>query len=248
LPANHQLPEGAPDALRPPYPSFRGYAYEKWGERQWRLHRWTYARLTDRVDAQIGIVLRALRDAGLEDNTLIVFTSDHGDLDGAHRLEHKSFFYEEAARVPFIVSWKGVTKVGSVDRSHTVSSGLDVIPTLCDFAGIQPPDGLHGRSLRALAEGRVPSHWREGVVSEMKQGRMVCSGRYKYSVYATGQQREFLVDLQTDPGEMKNLAGDPAESTELDRHRDLLDRWVRETDDRLAKPYTIASTVETEAK
>jgi arylsulfatase A-like enzyme len=179
---------------------------------------------------------------------LIVFTSDHGDLDGAHRLEHKSFFYEEAARVPFIVNWKGVTKAGLVDRRHTVSSGLDVIPTLCDFAGVQPPEGLRGRSVRALAEGGVPNDWREGVVSEKKQGRMICTGRYKYSVYATGQQREFLVDLQADPGEMKNLAGDPGSQTQLDRHRAMLDRWVRETGDRLAKSYTIEPAVETEAK
>ena len=85
------------------------------------------------MDRQIEQVLQALRDAKLEENTLIVFTSDHGELNGAHGLIRKGVFFEEVARVPFIVSLKGVTQPGLVDNQHLVSSGLDLIPTLCDF-------------------------------------------------------------------------------------------------------------------
>jgi choline-sulfatase len=143
LPANLEPPKGEPEVLAAASHAagFRAHAFANWGEQQWRLHRWAYCRLTERVDRELGQVLQTLRETGLENNTLVVLSSDHGDHDGAHRLEHKSTFYEEAARVPFIVSLKGVTKPGLVDRTHVVSSGLDLIPTLCDFAGITvPPD------------------------------------------------------------------------------------------------------------
>jgi choline-sulfatase len=243
LPENHQVPNGVPDAIKPPYGGFRGHAFDNWGERQWRLHRWAYAQLTNRVDAQIGVVLDALRETGKQEKTLVVFTSDHGDLDGAHRLEHKSFFYEESARVPFIVSWEGVTAAGKVDRRHLVSTGLDLIPTLCDFAAVEVPERLRGLSVRALAEGRDPERWRKCVVTENRIGRMVCTGQFKYSVYPAGQQREFLVDLVKDPGEMTNLADDPTYGQQLARHRALMQQWVQQTKDRLARPYIIAANM-----
>jgi arylsulfatase A-like enzyme len=197
-----------------------------WSVEQWRLHGWAYCRLTEQVDRQIGQVLQALRDAGLEENTLVVFASDHGEMNGAHGAIRKGGFFEEAARVPFVVSLKGVTKPGLVDNQHLVSSGLDLIPTLCDFAGINPPAALPGRSVRALAEGRTPQEWRPYVVSERPDGRMVCSGRYKYWVYAKGDRLEQLVDLEKDPGEMKNFATDPAYADVLARHRQYLREWV----------------------
>ncbi|MEI6193066.1 MAG: sulfatase-like hydrolase/transferase, partial [Verrucomicrobiota bacterium] len=151
LPANFEIPKGEPEDILAADPQdFRTYARNKWTDEQWRLYRWAYARLTERADAEIGSVLTALRETGLDQNTLVVFSSDHGDMDAAHRLEHKSVFYEEASRVPFIVSWKGVTQPGLVDRKHLVSTGQDLIPTLCDFAGVPVPSALKGRSLRAL--------------------------------------------------------------------------------------------------
>ena len=185
---------------------FRVHARNTWTDEQWRLHRWAYARLTQLVDQQIGQVLTALREAGLEENTLVAFVSDHGDMDASHHLEHKSVFYDEAARVPLILSWKGVTRPGLVDRQHLVSTGLDLIPTLCDFAGIPAPVSSKGLSVRALAEGRTPQSWRETLAAENGKSRMLRSSQYKYVVYASGARREMLVDMLADPGEMKNLA------------------------------------------
>lgn len=241
LPANLEPTEGEPDVLATASHAagFRAHAFTNWGGQQWRLHRWAYCRLTERVDREIGQMLRALRESGLEDNTLVVFSSDHGDHDGAHRLEHKSTFYEEAARVPFIVSLKGVTKPGLVDRTHVVSSGLDLIPTLCDFAGITVPPDLPGRSVRALAEDRDPGVWRPYVVSETHYGRMVCSGRYKYCVYESGARRESLVDLTQDPGEMKNLAASPGHAQILDQHRAYLRQWLDHYGDTFAAQYAV---------
>ena len=233
LPANLEPPDGEPEGvthllrLRP----FRLHARKNWTAEKWRIHRWAYCRLTERVDRQIGRVLAALRKAGLEENTVIVFTSDHGDMDAAHRLEHKTLFYEEAARIPMIVSHKGRTKAGHVDEKHLVSNGLDLIPTLCDYAGIQPPKDLTGLSLRGLAEGRPPKTWREDLLVEHQNAYMVTTGRHKYCLFDKGARREMLVDLKTDPGEMKNLAADPAHAHEkiLQDHRKRLARHLKRT-------------------
>jgi arylsulfatase A-like enzyme len=234
LPANFEVPALEPECLSTHYVpagSFRDYVRKNWSEEDWRMHRWAYCRLTEMVDRQIGRVLDALRQTGLEQDTLVVFTSDHGDHDASHRLEHKSELYENACRVPLIVSLAGATPPGKVDQSHLVSAGLDLIPTLCDYAGIRPPAGLLGKSLRDLAEGRKPAAWRDQVVVESLAGRMVRTGRYKYNVYATGAHREQLFDLEADPGEMINLAEDSKHRTVLDEHRARLKTWARQTGD-----------------
>ena len=231
LPENFGPQRDAPEAV----PHREG----KWSTEQWREYRWVYHRLTEQVDRDIGRVLEALRGAGLEEQTLVVFTSDHGDMDASHRLRNKGRFFEESVGVPFIVSLKGVTRPGLVDDRHLVSTGMDLIPTLCDYAGIEPPAGLPGRSVRPLAEGRDVPEWRPYVVSETSGGRMVCSGRYKYCVYEKGTLREQLVDLETDPGEMQNLAASPAHAGELARHRAFLSEWIGANQDRLAAGYVI---------
>jgi arylsulfatase A-like enzyme len=143
------------------------------------------------------------------------------------------------SRVPFIVSWKGVTKAGLIDKEHLVSTGLDIIPTLCDFAGIPLPTELKGRSVRALAEGRTPASWRETIVTENGGSRMLRSARYKYVVYATGKRNEMLTDMKEDPGEMKNLALDPAFASVLTEHRRLLKEWYPANGEVLDAKYNI---------
>jgi choline-sulfatase len=243
LPDNFEVPQGEPPGVRQSdWRPFRAYVQAHWTAEQWRLHRWAYARLTERVDAEIGTVLQALRDAGLEDRTVVVFTSDHGDMDASHRMEHKSMPYEEAIHVPLIVSWKGVTPGGAVDRTHLVSTGLDLIPTLCDFAGISSPLELKGRSVKPLAvSDAARAQWRDVLVVENEGCRVVRSERYKYAVYGAGEPREFLLDEQADPGEMRNLAGDPAHRQVLEQHRALLKRWYQEHGESLDAKYVVSS-------
>jgi arylsulfatase A-like enzyme len=144
------------------------------------------------------------------------------------------------------VSWKGVTKPGLVDRDHLVSNGLDLIPTLCDFAGIAAPAGLHGRSVRALAEGGSVRSWRDCLVVEGHLSRLVHAGRWKYMVGRDSKHgascgicpgrikqwdarvREMVLDLEKDPGEMVNLATDRRSRPRLEEGRRLLARWHRE--------------------
>jgi choline-sulfatase len=240
LPDNYEVPVLEPECITERYlgaRTFRKYARNTWSDERWRQHRWAYCRLTEMVDAHVAKVLDALRSAGLEEETVVVFTSDHGDLDAAHRLEHKSILYEEAARVPFLVSQKGVTKPGVVDDAHPVSVGLDLIPTFCDYAGIEPPEGLRGRSVRRLAEGRAVDAWRDQVVVESRAGRMIRTDRFKYVVYESGAHREQLTDLAEDPGETVNLAENPKYRDVLNQHRKRLRAWVEETGDGIGKAY-----------
>ena len=243
LPKNSEIPEREPDAIEAtmkvtavtPAKLIR----KDYNERDWRNYRWIYCRLTERVDAQIGRLLDALKKNGLEKNTLVIFTSDHGDMDGSHRLASKNVFYENSVGVPFIMQYKGVIPSGQVDEKSLVSNGLDVLPTLCDYAGVSVPNYLLGRSLRSLAENQEDNARRPYVVAENKTGRMLRSDHYKYCVYTSGKIRESLVDLRADPGEMKNLAGKAGFEKHLNRHREFLKQWIKESNDVTAKTFAI---------
>ena len=243
LPKNSEIPEREPDAIEAtmkvtavtPAKLIR----KDYNERDWRNYRWIYCRLTERVDAQIGQLLDALKKNGLEKNTLVIFTSDHGDMDGSHRLASKNLFYENSVGVPFIMQYKGVIPTGVVDNKSLVSNGLDVLPTLCDYAGVSVPNYLLGRSLRSVAENQEDNARRPYVVAENNTGRMIRSDHYKYCVYTSGKIRESLVDLRADPGEMKNLAGKAGFEKHLNRHREFLKQWIKESKDVAAKTFAI---------
>jgi len=231
LPPNFDVPCGEPDAiqwlirLRP----FRQNARLHWDEQKWRLHRWAYCRLTEHVDRQIGRLLEALRETGLAENTLVILTSDHGDMDAAHRLEHKTVFYEEAARVLLIVRAPGQRSPGRVE-SLLVSTGLDLFPTICDYAGVALPQGLPGLSLRPLVEAESPARWRDHLFVESQIGYMVTDGRYKYCAYDPdkGALRDSLVDLERDPGEMFNLVGEGFTRKQVQELQKLMASWQRQ--------------------
>jgi arylsulfatase A-like enzyme len=187
------------------------------------------------VDRQIGRVLSALRLAGLHDETLIVLTSDHGEGMGAHRWVQKAAFWEETAKVPLVFAGAGVRRHGARDEKSLVS-GLDILPTLCDYAGVPPPELARGRSLRGALEGSPLE--RDFVVSELseygdesRQGRMLRTSRYKYIVFNGGERPEQLFDLQLDPGEIHNLARRPEAARALREHRELLTAWIHQTAD-----------------
>jgi arylsulfatase A-like enzyme len=230
LPANFGKTVGGLESLRSP-------KNEKWDEKQWRRYRYAYYRMVEDVDQQVGQVLAALRQSGQEDNTVIIFTSDHGEGLGSHRWTGKMMFYDEEAAVPLIVSWKGGTPAGRIDRDHLVST-LDVLPTICDYAGVQAPPAMRGESLRQVIE-KPDQRGHEFVVSEMAGGGVVRTGRsfmvrteqYKYMFFPGAEHTEMLFDLKTDPGEMKNLADEKTMVGQLERHRRLLAQWKQSTEE-----------------
>jgi arylsulfatase A-like enzyme len=248
---NFKPPENETDIMthmRKSYQAHRLFPVGDYNEADWRRLRWGYFRLIERVDGVVGSVLNALRDSGLEKNTVIVFLSDHGDCHGAHQWNQKTVFYDESARVPFIISWKGKTPVGTSDV--LLNTGVDMIPTLCDFAGIDAPKGLPGKSLKAPAMGKTPSWKRDYVIvqnhmvqcepiegKDLKpRGRMVRSDGFKYCVYNEGKRRESLIDMKADPGEMKNLVGNAKYHKILKQHRQYLIDWGKVQGDQFPVP------------
>ncbi len=242
LPDNFSVPENEPDIIREYQTWQEGtYPVRDWPDERWRQYRWALNRLTERVDSEIAKVLDVV-----DDNTIIIFTSDHGDGNGAHKWNQKTLFYEESARVPFIISGKGITNPGAVDNEHLVSIGLDIFTTVCDYAQAELPDGLHGLSLRPLAEN-TPTKWRDQLVAENDLspayglsagvvGRMLRTKNFKYVAYSTGKQRERLTDMRNDPGEMNNLAGDPAHREILQQHREHLAAELKNSNDSFVVP------------
>lgn len=227
LPANFGDTQDAPKEFT------RKSRNDHWDENHWRRYIYAYYRIMEDVDRQVGQVLQALRQTGQEENTIIVFTSDHGEGLASHRWTGKMMYYEEEAAVPLIISLKGVVPTGRIDRKHLVSA-LDVLPTICDYAGVKGPAVMRGRSLREVIE-KPRQAGQEYVVSEMARGTarsfMVRTKQYKYMVFpgTEGQKLEMLFDMQADPGEMKNLAGQPKFAGKVEQHRNLLVEWNRIT-------------------
>jgi choline-sulfatase len=233
LPDNFAIQKDEPEAikwlinLRP----FKRYAREHYDERRWRLHRWAYCRLTEVVDREIGVILDALKNSGEEDNTLVIFSSDHGDLDAAHTFEHKTAFYEEAANVPFIAMYHGHIKPGTVDDRSLVSNGLDLLPTVCDYAGV-PPDASgswsdpRGKSLRNVFETEG-SELRDTLGLESQLGKMVVGNDgLKYLRYDVMGIEERLHDLTRDPGELTHFTDEPDYQDRL--KTDMKENWFPE--------------------
>jgi len=208
---------------------------------EWRQYRWAYNRLVEKADQDIGILLKALADNHLDKNTVVIFTSDHGDGDAAHKWHQKSILYEESCRVPFIISWPGKARTNQTD-DHLISVGIDMMATISDIVGADMPEGsYYGKSALPFvfdSRSNAPSH--PYVVSESEvsasskkvyQGRAIRTPEFNYHVWSQGAHREQLFDVIKDPGETRNLAADPAFAKELEKHRKLFAEWLKATDD-----------------
>lgn len=173
-----------------------------------RARRAYYALITH-VDAQINRILLELRDQGVDDNTLVVFVSDHGELLGDHRLWAKAMPFEGSARVPLILrpppawGWSG----GRV--CDAVTELRDVLPTLCEAAGVAVPETVEGRSLLGHVRGDPVGGWRDHLHGEhafdLDSNHWLTDGREKY-VWFSARGEELLFDLHDDPSEERNLA------------------------------------------
>ena len=159
------------------------------------------------IDDQLGRILTKLDERGLAQNTLIVFTSDHGDMVGAHGCVGKSItsFYDDLVRIPLSMRLPGRIAPGTVVRKPV--SQIDLMPTILDYAGMPAPEGIHGASLRPLVEGRSVT-WRDHAFCQRaSQLRMLRTERYKYFCHAKAPVVA-LYDLHNDPHEDHNLAAE----------------------------------------
>ena len=161
------------------------------------------------IDDQLGRILKRLDKKGLAENTLVIFSSDHGDMVGAHGCIGKSItsFYDDLVRIPLSMRLPGRIRPGTVVRQPV--SQIDFMPTILDYVGLPVPEKIHGRSMRPLVEGRSVE-WRDHAFCQRASAaRMLRSDRYKYS-YRPKPRMVALYDLQNDPHEDRNLASDPA--------------------------------------
>jgi arylsulfatase A-like enzyme len=225
LPVNYEPQFEEPEAVKQLINTrpMRKNARENFSDNQWRHHRWAYCRLTERVDKEIQVILDALKESGQDKNTLVIFSSDHGDMDGSHRMEHKSTLYEESANIPFMAMWKGHIAPGQINEKELISNGLDILPTLCDYAEIKGMADPRGRSLRPLFEGKRIK-WRETLGVESEIGKMVVSNDgYKFIRYDAVGIEEQLINLNEDPYETLHFTNNPKYSLKLKQLRKIFD-------------------------
>ncbi len=209
-----------------------------------RCQRAYYYACISFIDMQVGRVLQALEETGQLENTLILYSADHGEYLGDYGCFGKRGMHDVSARVPLLVRWPDGFQAGT--RCETPASLVDFAPTFTQAAGLKSEDGQHdGLSLRDLADG---SAQRERVYSQFNAGGeglyMGVDQEWKY-IYSAPDQKEYLFDLKTDPLEQVNLASREPAHPQLARLRQDCQGWVRgtgqteEASDDQWKPYPV---------
>ncbi|MEF8788148.1 MAG: sulfatase/phosphatase domain-containing protein, partial [Planctomycetota bacterium] len=175
-----------------------------------------YLRCVAGVDESIGRLLDYLEKSGLEDNTMVVYTSDQGFFLGNHGWFDKRFMYEEPLHMPFMVRYPGEIEPGS--RSDEMVLNLDFAPTFLDAAGVDVPDDMQGRSFMPMLKGETPDDWRTSMYYHyyeypswhmIKRHYGVRTKRYKLIHFYYDQEAWELYDLKKDPNETNNVVAQP---------------------------------------
>ncbi|MBL8233665.1 MAG: sulfatase-like hydrolase/transferase [Bryobacterales bacterium] len=227
--------------------------YAKWGDPA--RHRAQYYGEVTFIDDSVGRILRALDESGVRDNTLIVFTSDHGDLLGDHHLYTKGpFHYRHCAAVPLIVNWPGRVRPGKTVEGMVQQ--IDLLPTIADLAGVRVPDGVQGRSQRAvLTSDSADTGYTSALIEYGTSGVSdpaagdrdrapvdlctLVTRQWRLSYYPAMKTGE-LYDLSSDPDEFRNLwAMTRHDRIQRELKDELLDRVLMSHDPlpRREKPY-----------
>lgn len=188
---------------------------------RWKYQQYMrdYCAVIKGVDENVGRLLEYLEKIGELDNTIVVYTSDQGFFLGEHGWFDKRFMYEECQRTPLLVRYPKAVAAGT--RTKALAMNIDYAPTLLDFAGVEIPADIQGRSLKGVltSEGAVPADWRTGVYyhyyeypswHSVKRHYGVRTERYKLIHFYNDVDEWELYDLQEDPCELRNRYDDPA--------------------------------------
>jgi arylsulfatase A-like enzyme len=201
------------------------YGLQKMTDAQTLKTKAVYYGMVTFVDEQIGRILTALHESGLEDNTIVVYTADHGEMCGEHGLWYKNSFYEDSVHIPLLISCPKALPSG-VHRYMPVQT-MDLFPTLCELCGLTPPPGVEAESLVGLIRGTesekkwyaFSENYREDSAS-----RMIRSDRWKYCYFQNDCEQ--LFDMRMDPSETHNLVNDPQYADIVaDLKKRALDGW-----------------------
>jgi len=212
--------------------------YDDLTEHQMKEVLQCYYAYTSQIDHNIGRVLDELERLGLADNTLIVYTADHGDMMGEHRAFRKAVFnYEGTVRVPLIISLP--KKLPSGTAVNELAGLIDLLPTICELAGQQYPNNVQGESLIPIMQNR-PVKWRDVIFSEIGYPSPFPTGvcyiartlDYKYIPHDNhGKPMEELFDLRNDKWETVNQASNPEYAATLTSMRKKLEKWKQNTEE-----------------
>jgi len=194
-----------------------------------------YYGLCSAVDENIGRLLKELDDRGLADDTIVVFTSDHGQMLGSQGLDSIDLPYEESSRVPLLIRYpRRMRAARTIDR---LISNVDYAPTLLALCGVEAPKGMQGVNFaRVLTGGKAPpsdSIYAEGGLGQPHEWRMTVRKQLKLVVDAALRPTH-LYDLRGDPYEQENLVVRASHTQSRDELRALLRRWAARTGDHVA--------------
>ncbi len=184
-----------------------------------------YASITF-ADAQLGRILESLKESGLEDDTIVLFTSDHGYHMGEHGHWQKTTLFEASDRVPLIMAGPGITEKGK--RTTMPVEMVDFYPTLADLSGLKAPSYISGTSL-APALKNIKARPRQNALTQYSNGYSVRTQRYRYTEWGEkGKEGNELYDHSKDPQEMNNLASDPSQKATITKLSKLLRQRISE--------------------
>lgn len=206
---------------------------------RWKYQRYAknYLRSVKGVDESVERVVNTLDELGLDDNTIVIYSSDQGFYIGDHGWYDKRWMYEESLKMPFIVKWPGVANPGS--RTTKMVQNLDYASTFLDIAGAPIPDDMQGLSLVPLLKGENPSDWRKSIyyhyyeypsVHMVPRHNGIRTNRFKLMHFYQFDEWEFY-DLRSDPDEYNNLYGNPDYKNMINRMKRELAGLVEKYDD-----------------
>jgi arylsulfatase A-like enzyme len=195
-------------------------------EEEIREHLHDYYAVITGLDHHIGRLLADLRHRGLYDNTLIIFSSDHGLAVGSHGLMGKQSLYEHSAKAPLIFSGPGIPR----GRSDALVYLYDIYPTVCELVGAGIPDGLDAQSLAPIIAGKE-NRVRESLFTAYENvQRAVRDERWKLIRYPQINRTQ-LFDLQHDPDELRDLSAEPAQAGRIERLLAVMRDWQQRVGD-----------------
>jgi arylsulfatase A-like enzyme len=206
---------------------------------RWKYQRYmkNYLRCVKTVDDSVGQLMAYLEEAGLAENTIVIYSSDQGFYLGDHGWYDKRWMYEESLKMPFIAKWPGVTKPGS--SSNAMIQNLDYAETFLEVAETEIPSDMQGKSLVPLLKGQTPDDWRKSLyyhfyeypsVHQVARHNGVRNERYKLIHFYQFDEWEFY-DLEKDPDELQNQYGNSDYQSQINAMKAELDRLIKLYDD-----------------
>eukprot|EP00913_Durusdinium_trenchii_P013425 g12606.t1 len=218
------------------------WAVRYWGEARTQESLKGYYRLISGVDAAVGRIVRKVKNSGFADNTVIIFSSDHGQYLGEYGFAGKWYPHEVSIRIPLIVFDPRLPKPRRGVRTSDFALSIDIAPTILNLAGVKPPQKMQGRSIVPILAGNTPADWRTEYYYEhyfappsawkgmsIPRNEGIRTQRWKYIQYIDSKPLyEELYDLDTDPHETRNLATRPQHAERMRAFRKKLIRMRRE--------------------